>query len=52
MGLWRRFQEWRRERKAEREAIRESERSQLRAGDEPAHEADPLRENTILGPKL
>jgi len=52
MRLWRRFMEWRRERKAEREAIRATERSQLRAGEEPRHEADPIQENTILGPKL
>ena len=52
MGLWRRFVEWRREHKAERAAIRESERSQLPAGEEPQREVDPLGENTILGQKL
>jgi hypothetical protein len=52
MKLWRRFLEWRREGKAERKAIRESERSQLRAGgDEPEREVDPLQQNTILGPR-
>jgi hypothetical protein len=52
MNLWRRFKGWRRERKAERDAIRESEQSQRRAGEEPERDVDPLQENTILGPKL
>ena len=52
MSLWRRFKEWRRERKVEREAIRESEARQRRAGEEPEREVDPIQENTILGPKL
>jgi hypothetical protein len=52
MGIWQRFKASRRERKADREAIRESELSQRRAGEEPEREVDPLQENTILGPKL
>jgi hypothetical protein len=51
MKLWRRFVEWRRDGKAERKAIRESERSQLRAGEEPERDVDPLQQNTILGPR-
>jgi hypothetical protein len=52
MTLWSRLKKWRRDRKAERDAIRRSERSLLRAGDEPEREVDPLQETTILGPKL
>jgi len=51
MKLWRRFVEWRREGKAERKAICESERSQLRAGEEPERDVDLLQRNTILGPR-
>jgi len=52
MSLWQRFKNRRRERKAERAAIRASESSQRRAAEEPEREVDPLAENTILGPKL
>jgi hypothetical protein len=52
MSLWARVKKWRRERKAERDAIRRSEQSLRRAGEEPEREVDPLQENTILGPKL
>jgi len=52
MSVWQRFKDWRRQRKAERAAIRASELSRLRSGEEPEREVDPLQENTILGPKL
>jgi len=52
MSLWLRMKRWRRERKAERDAIRRSEQSLRRAGDEPEREVDAIQENTIRGPKL
>jgi hypothetical protein len=52
MSVWARLKKWRREREAERDAIRKSEQSQRRAGEEPEREVDPLQQNTILGPKL
>jgi hypothetical protein len=51
MGLWQRINDWRTERKAEREAIRRSQQDKLRAGEEAAPERDVFEENRLAGSK-
>ena len=49
MGLWQRVKEWRAERKAEREAIRRSQRDLLRAGEEAPPGRDVTEQNRLEG---